>query len=188
MTTLFLFFIQSSTFAKPCKQNRAYAIVCVSSPEAVILRLLNCISNLEPRLSAPLQRIVLFAACPNFDVGEPFGERLGQSFDGEPLAGEVAWQQEADARRFGFETGVKPSFAKHHRVAAVVPGGVEKLVGRAASDRHGANLMVRPTDHLQPLDAEESFQAVGEFVERDGFFEPSPAARAFAVDVRRQRG
>ena len=92
----------------------------------------------------------------------------------------MAGQQQADARRLGLQAGVEPGLAEHHRVAAVLPGGIEQFVGRAAADGHRADRLLRLAHHLQPLDREELLQPLGKFAERERLGQPAPSARALA--------
>ena len=132
-------------------------------------------------------RVFLAPAGPNLQVGEPAGQHFGQRLDGETLAGEVAGQQQANAQRFGLEARVESGLAHHHRVATVLPGGVEQFARRAARHRHGANGLIRLADELQPLDRKEPLEPLGKLPERKRIGEPSPSARALAFRVRHQR-
>ena len=57
-------------------------------------------------------------AGPNVNTGKVVGQAPGQRLDGEPLAGEVAWQNEGHAGRLGLEAGVEVCLSGHQAVAA----------------------------------------------------------------------
>ena len=63
--------------------------------------------SLHAARSRQTQRVAFGAAGPDFDVGELVGQIVGQRQQGEPLAGEVAGEDDADAAGLGFEAGVE---------------------------------------------------------------------------------
>ena len=82
---------------------------------------------------------------------------------------------------------MKAGLAQHHGVAAVLPGGVEKLIGGAATDGHRADRLTWLAHHLQPLDGQELFQPLGKFPQGDLVGHPAPTARTLSLRLRQQR-
>ena len=115
------------------------------------------------------------------------GQDLGQAFNGETLAGEMAGQEQTDAQGFSLQAGVEAGLAEDHCVATVLPGGIEQFARRAAGHRRRANTLLRIADQLQPLDLQELLQLRGKPPERERIGEPSAAAGTLALRVRQQR-
>ena len=137
--------------------------------------------------SAFRNRVSLTAAGPDLEIGKLAGQHVGKTHHSEALAGEMAGQEQGNAESFGFQTSVKSGLAHQHRVATVLPGGVEQFAGRAAGHRDRANGFVGLADQLQPVDREKPLEPLGKLPKQKRFGEPSPAASALTFGVRRKR-
>ena len=90
--------------------------------------------------------------------GNCLRKHLGQPLDGKPLAGEMAGQEQPDARRLGLQTGVKPGLAQDHasQPAATAAESSSPAAPQAtATVRTGCAGIAH---HLQPLDRQELLQ------------------------------
>ena len=63
------------------------------------------------------KRIVLVLAGPNVNTGKVVGQAPGERLNGEPLAGEMARQNEGHAGRLGLEAGVEVRLAGYQAIA-----------------------------------------------------------------------
>ena len=94
----------------------------------------------------PFYRIGLCLAGPNFCPREFLFQFFGQLFQGETLAGIMPQQDQLDAGRLRFQTGMKTCLTSHQGFASELPGGCQERTATATGKSDLLDRLLELTD------------------------------------------